>query len=236
MAVIDAPSDLLHDPAAVRLQDVHLSLDTAAGPVDVLRGVTLHVAPGEAVGVVGPSGSGKSSMMMVMAGLESATSGLVQVAGTDLVRLSEDALARFRRDTLGIIFQRFHLIPTMSALENVAIPLELAGRRDAFALARDQLQAVGLGNRLHHYPGQLSGGEQQRVVIARAFVAAPRLLLADEPTGSLDGAMGARVIDLMFEMRRAHASSLVLITHDPAVAGRCDRVVEMRDGRIEPPQ
>ena len=205
---------------------------SAGGEVNILRGLDLTVGSGETVGVVGPSGSGKSTMMMVIAGLERATSGVVRVAGRDVGGLDEDALALFRRDSIGIVFQAFHLVPAMNALENVAVPLEFAGRRDAFDRAAEGLEAVGLGHRLQHYPAQLSGGEQQRVALARAFVMRPRLLLADEPTGNLDGDTGAIVIDVLFTLQRQHGSTLVLITHDDAVAGRCDRVVRLSDGRI----
>ena len=216
----------------VRLDDVHLRLDSDAGPVNILRGLSLSVAAGERVGIVGPSGSGKSTMMMVMAGLERPSSGTVEVAGHDLNRLDEDGLARFRRDRVGIVFQAFHLIPTMTALENVAIPLEFAGRRDAFDRARAGLEAVGLGHRLTHYPGQLSGGEQQRVAVARAFATEPALLLADEPTGNLDMGTGASIVDLLFGLAESRGTTLVLITHDPSLAARCDRTVTLKDGII----
>ncbi len=216
----------------VHLQDVHLRLDSAAGPVNILRGLDLSVGRGERVGVVGPSGSGKSTMMMVMAGLERPSSGRISVAGHDLGSLDEDRLARFRRDHVGIVFQAFHLVPTMTALENVAIPLEFAGASDAFERARAGLEAVGLAHRLTHYPGQLSGGEQQRVAIARAFVAEPSLLLADEPTGNLDLDTGATIVELLFGLAERRGTTLVLITHDPALAKRCDRTVTLRDGRI----
>jgi putative ABC transport system ATP-binding protein len=214
------------------LDDVHLTLTSAAGPVNVLRGVTLAVESGETVAVLGPSGSGKSTMMMIAAGLERPTSGRVVVAGTDLGGLGEDGLARFRRDTIGIVFQNFHLVPTMTAHENVAVPLEFAGVRDAFVRAERALAAVGLAHRLGHYPGQLSGGEQQRVAIARAFVGEPKLLLADEPTGNLDGETGHQIIDLLFDLARRRASTLVLITHDPEISRRCAREVRLADGRI----
>jgi putative ABC transport system ATP-binding protein len=220
--------------AAIEMTDVHLRLAGTAGPLDILRGLDLSVAPGEAVGVVGPSGSGKSTMMMVAAGLERATKGQVRVAGHDLGQLSEDALARFRRDNVGIVFQSFHLIPTMSALENVAIPLELAGAADAFTLAETALQAVGLGHRLGHRPAQMSGGEQQRVALARAFAVKPRVLLADEPTGNLDRATGEQIVSLLFEQHAALGSTLLLITHDPDLAARCDRVVHLEDGLLRP--
>jgi putative ABC transport system ATP-binding protein len=216
----------------VLLDGVHLKLDSAAGPVNILRGLDLVVGRGETVSVVGPSGSGKSTMMMIMAGLERPTAGSVRVAGHDLGALDEDGLARFRRDHVGIVFQSFHLVPTMNALENVAIPLELAGDGDAFARARAGLEAVGLGHRLLHYPGQLSGGEQQRTALARAFVAEPSLLLADEPTGNLDGATGRQIIELLFDLAARRGATLVLITHDATLAQRCDRVVRMADGRI----
>ena len=209
-----------------------MKLESAAGIVNILRGIDLSVAEGETVGIVGPSGSGKSTLLMVAAGLERATAGRVVVAGVDLAGLDEDGLARFRRTHVGIVFQSFHLIPTMSALENVAIPLELAGHRGAFAAAREALGEVGLAHRVDHYPGQLSGGEQQRVALARAFVTEPRLLLADEPTGNLDGATGEQVIDLMFALQRRAGTTLILITHDDALAARTDRVIRLGDGRI----
>ncbi len=214
------------------LDDVHLKLASQAGEVNILRGIDLTVAEGEMVGVVGPSGSGKSTMMMVMAGLERPSAGRVRAAGRDLGRLDEDGLALFRRDSVGIVFQAFHLVPTMTALENVAVPMELAGQRGAMDRARELLGSVGLSHRLDHYPSQLSGGEQQRVAIARAFAGRPRLLLADEPTGNLDGATGRAVIDLIFSLHAEHDTTLVLITHDPALAARCDRVVRLEDGRI----
>ena len=216
----------------VRVDDVHLTLGSAAGPVNVLRGVSFAMAAGESVGLVGPSGSGKTTLMMILGGLERPNAGRVVIGDADLGTLDEDALARFRRDTIGIVFQSFHLVPTMNALENVAIPLELAGRRDAFDVARAGLESVGLGARVLHYPAQLSGGEQQRVAIARAFVARPRLLLADEPTGNLDGATGRIVIDLLFRLRAEYGTALLLITHDHALARRCDRIVGLADGRV----
>ena len=216
----------------VRLQDLELNLVSSAGPVNILRGIDLTIAEGETVGVVGPSGSGKSTMLSVIAGLEQASAGQVIVAGADLRKLNEDGLARFRRANVGIVFQSFHLIPTMTALENVAVPLELAGRADAFARAESELAAVGLGHRLGHYPSQLSGGEQQRVALARAVVGGPRLLLADEPTGNLDGATGRAIIDLLFALHRRLGTTLVLITHDGDLAARCGRVVRIDDGRI----
>lgn len=214
------------------VKDLHLTVPSAVGPVNILRGIDLCIDPGEAVGLVGPSGSGKTSLLMVLAGLERATSGSVTLAGRALSELSEDALARLRRDMIGIVFQAFHLIPTMTALENVAIPLELAGAEDALDRAREELRAVGLIHRLTHLPGQLSGGEQQRVALARAFAPAPRLLLADEPTGNLDRGTGAQVMDLLFDLRARAGTTLLLITHDPALAGRCGRIVRMDDGRF----
>jgi putative ABC transport system ATP-binding protein len=216
----------------IRLNDVRLKLASAAGEVNILRGLNLAVGRGETVGVAGPSGSGKSTMMMIMAGLEQPSSGRVEVDGADLTAMSEDELARFRRQRIGIVFQAFHLIPTMTALENVAVPLEFAHRADAFERAASSLAAVGLEHRLSHYPGQLSGGEQQRVALARAFAVEPRLLLADEPTGNLDGETGRQVIDLMFALAARQASTLILITHDPALASRCGRLVRLVDGRI----
>ena len=216
----------------VVLEDVHVTLGSAAGPVNILRGISLEVGVGETVSIVGPSGSGKSTLMMVVGGLERPSSGRVCIDGKDLGTLGEDALARFRRGRIGIVFQSFHLIPTMTALENVAIPLELDGRRDAFDAAENSLAAVGLRLRLTHYPGQLSGGEQQRVAIARAFVSGPKLLLADEPTGNLDAATGRMVIDCLFERQARHNASLLLITHDPSIAERCERQVHLVDGKI----
>ena len=216
----------------IELQNVSLTLPSIAGPVEILRGVDAAIPQGAAVGLVGPSGSGKSSLMAIVAGLERPSGGIVRVAGTELNKLDEDALARFRRDTIGIVFQSFHLIPTMTALENVAIPLEFAGRADAFAQAEEGLAKVGLQHRLSHYPAQLSGGEQQRVALARAVACRPKLLLADEPTGNLDGGTGRAIIDLMFELHDAAGTTLILITHDPALAARCDRVLRMADGRL----
>ncbi len=217
---------------AILLANVQVRLASAAGEVNILRGLDLSIAQGEAVGVIGPSGGGKSTMMMVVAGLERANSGTVRTAGVDLRGLDEDALARFRRDHVGIVFQDFHLIPTMTALENVAVPLEFAGRKDAFARARAVLEAVGLGHRLTHYPSQLSGGEQQRVAVARAFAPEPGILLADEPTGNLDGETGSQVMDLLFDMHRRLGTTMVLISHDPLLAARCDRTVRLVDGRV----
>jgi putative ABC transport system ATP-binding protein len=226
-------TSLLHSGGPiVVLEDVRLTLGSAAGPVNILRGVSLEIAEGETVSLVGPSGSGKSTVMMVIGGLERPSAGRVRLDGTDLGALNENALARLRRTHIGIVFQAFHLIPTMTALENVALPLELAGRRDAFSAAAQGLAAVGLGHRLTHYPGQLSGGEQQRVAIARAFIAGPKLLLADEPTGNLDAATGRLVIDCLFEHQARHDTTLLLITHDPSVAERCERQIHLLDGRI----
>jgi putative ABC transport system ATP-binding protein len=234
----DAPSvrpqhpDAANTAPVVELADVHLKLASAAGEVNILRGLDLVIARGESVAVVGPSGSGKSTMLMVMAGLERPTAGRVRIAGADLGALDEDQLALFRRRNVGIVFQGFHLIPTMTALENVAVPLEFAGDSAAFDKARAGLTAVGLGHRLGHYPGQLSGGEQQRVALARAFAGEPPLLFADEPTGNLDAATGHGIIDLLFTLRARRAATLVLITHDSELAARCDRVVRLHDGRI----
>ena len=216
----------------VAVDQASLTLASTAGPVEILRGVSLTVMPGETLALLGPSGSGKSTLMMVMAGLERPSAGRVELAGQDLGGLDEDRLARLRGSRVGIVFQAFHLIPTMTALENVAIPLELAGSGNAFADAATTLGRVGLDHRLSHYPGQLSGGEQQRVAIARAFVAGPALLLADEPTGNLDQTTGTVVIDCLFAERERHGTALVLITHDPVLAERCERQLHMADGRI----
>jgi putative ABC transport system ATP-binding protein len=218
--------------ALLSLTDVRLTLASRAGPVEILRGIDFSAAAGEAVGIVGPSGSGKTTLLLVLGGLERATSGRVVVGGHELSAMSEDALTEFRRDNVGIIFQSFHLIPTMTALENVAIPLELKGVDNAFALAREKLGGVGLSNRLLHYPGELSGGEQQRVAIARALAGDARLILADEPTGNLDQETGEDIIELLFDMRGSHGTTLLLVTHDPALARRCGRIVEMRDGLL----
>ena len=217
----------------VLLQDVHLTLESRAGAVNILRGISLTIATGESIGIVGPSGSGKSTILAVTAGLERVSSGRIAVAGTDFKGLSEDELALFRRDHIGIVFQAFHLITSMTALENIAIPLELSGSHDAFQKARDKLALVGLENRADHYPAQLSGGEQQRVAIARAFATEPALIMADEPTGNLDTAMSSKVIDLIFEIRARNDTTLLLITHDPSIADRCDRVVHVNDGIIQ---
>ncbi len=216
----------------IALSNVTLTLNSDAGPVNILRGIDLDVAAGEKVSVVGPSGAGKTSLMMIVAGLEQPSGGAVRVAGTTLDGLDEDSLALFRRDHVGIVFQDFHLIPTMTATENVAVPLELAGRRDAIENARERLESVGLGHRLTHYPGQLSGGEQQRVALARAFAMTPTLLLADEPTGNLDSDTGERVIELMFQLSVENGTTLLLITHESAIASRCDRTIRIDDGLI----
>ena len=226
------PNSNLTNGAAVYLQDVHLSLTSAAGEVNILRGISLAVDQGEAVGIIGPSGGGKSTMMMVIAGLERVSSGQVETAGIDLGQMDEDELALFRRDNVGIVFQDFHLIPTMSALENVAVPLEFAGIEDSYERARDRLAAVGLDHRLEHYPGQLSGGEQQRVALARAFAPHPAILLADEPTGNLDGKTGQVVMDLLFELHDTAGTTLMLISHDRLLAERCDRIITLADGKI----
>lgn len=217
---------------AIELDNVRLTLRSDAGDVNILRGINVKINRGETIGLVGPSGSGKTSLLMVVAGLESASSGRVCVAGQDITRLSEDKLALFRRQHTGIVFQNFHLVPTMTALENVALPLEFAGRYNAFDAARVQLEAVGLGHRLTHYPAQMSGGEQQRVALARAFVTEPTLLLADEPTGNLDGHTGETVMDLLFDLHRRKGTTLVLITHAPDLAERCSRILTMADGHL----
>ena len=218
---------------AIALQDVDLSLGRGAARVHILKGISLGIDRGEAVGLVGPSGSGKSTLLMLMAGLERPDSGRIVVDGTDLAALDEDRLARFRGRRIGIVFQSFHLVPTMTALENVALPLELAGEGDAFERARAELQAVGLGHRMQHYPAQLSGGEQQRVAIARAIVSNPAILVADEPTGNLDENTGESIIDLLFALKRDRGATLVLVTHDLNLARLCDRMVRLRSGQIE---
>ena len=214
------------------LDDVHLTLTSKAGPVNILRGVSLDAARGESIAVLGPSGAGKSTLLAIVAGLERADRGRVIVSGTDIGTLGESALAAFRRGAVGIVFQAFHLIPTMTALENVALPLELGAHADPFAAARAALASVGLDHRLQHYPSQLSGGEQQRVAMARAFVPEPDVLLADEPTGNLDGETGGAVMAELFRLRAARGSTLLLVTHDHALAAQCDRTVHIADGRI----
>lgn len=217
----------------ISLTSAKLALDGNAGRIDILHGISLDVARGETVGLVGPSGSGKSSLLMLLGGLEQATGGTVSVLGHDLTTLDEDQLARFRRDHMGIVFQSFHLIPTMTALENVATPLELAGVDDAFERARAELEAVGLGARVDHYPSQMSGGEQQRVALARAAAPRPEILLADEPTGNLDGTTGEAIMELLENLRARHGSTLIMVTHAAELAARCDRVIRLRDGQIE---
>lgn len=226
MAIHDSSSPL------IRLKSIGLTLSGAGGAVNILKGIDLEMQAGAIAALVGPSGSGKTTLMMVLGGLERPDQGEAVVAGLDLVNASEDALATFRRRHLGIVFQSFQLLPTMTALENVAVPLELTGARDATARARAALESVGLGHRLDHYPGQLSGGEQQRVALARAFAPRPSLILADEPTGNLDSASGARVIDLLFGLAKEHGTALLLITHDASLAARCPRVLHMEDGRL----
>jgi len=216
----------------IELQDIGLTLPSQAGDVEILRAINLTVRVGERVGIVGPSGSGKSSLLMIIGGMERATLGVARVLGEDLGVLDEDRLARLRRDHMGVVFQTYHLIPTMTALENVATPLELAGRADAFERAAEMLAQVGLDHRPSHYPAQLSGGEQQRVALARALAPRPDLLLADEPTGNLDGRTGAAVADLMFRLADEQGATLVLVSHSPDLAARCSRVLTMADGRI----
>jgi putative ABC transport system ATP-binding protein len=216
----------------ITLKDVHLTLHSRAGSVPILRGVTLGIGAGETVGIVGPSGSGKSTLLMVMTGLEKATAGVVRIAGHDFMALGEDALARVRGEHIGIVFQSFHLVPTLTALENVALPLEFIGRPNAEARAADVLQSVGLGHRLTHFPAQLSGGEQQRVAIARALANRPKLLLADEPTGQLDSHTGHDVMALIRSIVAREGTTAIVATHDPALIDLADRVVELRDGRI----
>lgn len=217
---------------AIRATNVTLTLGSGDATVEILRGVDLSVPYGKSVALLGPSGSGKSSLMAVLAGLERASGGSVSVDGLDFTALGEDELARARRGRIGIVLQAFHLLPTMTALENVAVPMELAGIEDAFGKAAKELEAVGLGHRLTHYPSQLSGGEQQRVAIARAMAASPKIIFADEPTGNLDGSTGSSIIDLLFDRRAALGATLLIITHDPALAARCDRVIAMQDGHV----
>ena len=217
---------------AIELGGVNLSLGQGAARVHILKGIDLNIGKGEAIGLIGPSGSGKSTLLMVMAGLERADSGTVTVAGEELGRLNEDALARFRGRNVGIVCQSFHLIPTMTALENVAVPLELAGVADANERAQAELESVGLGQRLHHYPAQLSGGEQQRVAVARALAPHPAILVADEPTGNLDEDTGQQIVDLLFAGHEERGTTLVLVTHDASLAQRCGRVVRLRSGHV----
>ena len=232
MSDISTAASLTASPA-IALAGVNLSLGRAAARVHILKDIDLNIGRGEAIGLVGPSGSGKTTLLMVLAGLERADTGSIVVADTDLRHLDEDALARFRGRNVGIVFQSFHLIPTMTALENVAVPLELAGATDAVPRAREELAKVGLAERLHHYPAQLSGGEQQRVALARALAPNPAILVADEPTGNLDEATGKQVIDLLFAGHVERGTTLILVTHDSALAQRCDRIVRLRSGRIE---
>jgi putative ABC transport system ATP-binding protein len=220
----------------ISLSNVDLTLRSRAGPVSILRKVALNIAAAESVAIIGPSGSGKTSLLMVIAGLERATAGVVTVAGHDLTRLDEDQLAVVRGANIGIVFQAFHLVSTMTALENVALPLEFAGQADAFERARELLAEVGLAQRADHFPAQLSGGEQQRVAIARALCPRPQIILADEPTGNLDGKTGAQVVDLLFDLQRRRLSTLLLVTHDPDLARRCSRVVRIDDGAIAAPE
>lgn len=218
--------------AALKFENVYLSLTSHAGPVEILKDVSFEVKAGEAIGIIGPSGSGKTSLLMVASGLEAPTKGKTQAAGLELAGQSEAALAKFRRDNIGIIFQSFHLIPTMTALENVAVPLEFRGADDAMVRAAAGLKRVGLGHRLTHYPSQLSGGEQQRVAIARAVTAGAKILLADEPTGNLDQDTGSAIIDLLFELKDRDGATLLLVTHDRQLAKRCSRILEVRDGTV----
>ena len=219
-------------PPALQLQDISLTLKSLAGPVDILTGISLSVAQGQTVALTGPSGSGKSSLLMVAAGLEKPTAGRIIVTGTDITRMGEDGLARFRLGRVGVVFQSFHLIPTMTALENVAVPLELMGAPDAFARAERELRAVGLILRADHYPGQLSGGEQQRVALARALAPGPQILFADEPTGNLDSATGAGIADLLFALNAERGATLFLVTHEESLARRCGSVLRMADGKV----
>lgn len=218
---------------SIALAGVEVKLPSLAGEVEILRGLDMQIDTGEAVGIVGPSGSGKTTLLMVIAGLEATAGGSVNICGQDLGQLDEDGLAAFRRDHVGIVFQGFHLIPTMTAVENVAVPLEFKGDADAFDRARTELERVGLGHRLEHYPGQLSGGEQQRVAIARALSAGASIILADEPTGNLDHDTGVGIMDLLFDLQSSQGTTLVLVTHDRELAGRCGRIIEIRDGQVQ---
>lgn len=217
---------------AIELHDIHLKLSSQAGEVNILKGINLSIPAGQTTALIGPSGSGKSSLMMVIAGLERPSQGTIKIAGHDITDYSEDRLALFRRDHVGIVFQDFHLVPTMTAQENVSIPLEFSGQKNAAQIARAQLDAVGLSHRQDHYPNQLSGGEQQRVALARAFAVSPTLLLADEPTGNLDGKTGHKIMDLLLNRDKSQKSTLLLITHDPQLAAKCDRTLYLEDGRI----
>ena len=230
--VLPLPNPLFEN-SIIKLEKVSLTLEGPAGPVNILRELDLSVASGETISVVGPSGSGKTSLLMVIAGLEKPSSGLARVNGVKLNTLDEDELSEFRRENVGIVFQNFHLVPTMSALENVALPLEFSGRDDAISQAKTALKSVGLTKRINHYPGQLSGGEQQRVAIARAFIAKPKLLLADEPTGNLDTATSEVVINFLFELAEQQGTTLFLITHDVMIGARCNREIQISDGQIQ---
>ena len=222
----------LSQPPVIRLDKAHLSLGADAGAVHILKGISLDITAGETVGVLGPSGAGKTSLLMIMAGLESLSGGAAFLDGTEITALDEDQLAAMRRDMVGIVFQAFRLIPSMTAMQNVAIPLELAGRKDAQRMAETALRSVGLGHRLTHFPDQMSGGEQQRVAIARALAPRPRILLADEPTGNLDSATGEKVVNILFESAREAGAAVVLVTHDATLAKRCSRVIHIEDGQI----
>ena len=232
MSTHTSDSSPTSDETVIQLDDAHLALSSAEGMVEILRGITLAISQGETVGVLGPSGAGKTSLLMIMAGLESLTRGSITLAGENITSMGEDALAALRRDKVGIIFQAFRLIPSMTALQNVAVPLELAGRRDADDVAAAALDSVGLGHRQTHLPDQLSGGEQQRVAIARAIATRPQILLADEPTGNLDSGTSEKIITTLFEATGAAGAALVLVTHDPVLAERCSRVLTIEDGRI----
>ena len=227
-------SEKAHQLAApvIMLDQARLALSSAEGMVEILRGISLSIEAGETVGVLGPSGAGKTSLLMIMAGLESLTGGSISLAENDITTMGEDALAALRRDQVGIVFQAFRLIPSMTALQNVAVPMELAGRRDADEMAATALEAVGLGHRKTHLPDQMSGGEQQRVAIARAIATRPRILLADEPTGNLDSGTSEKVIATLFEATKSAGAALVLVTHDADLAERCERVLTIEDGRI----
>ena len=229
---VPCPGDMARSSVVIDAANVTLSLGTGAARVDILRGIDLKVSKGESVALLGPSGSGKSSLMAVLSGLERASGGSINVTGADFTSLNEDGLARARRGRIGIVLQAFHLLPTMTAHENVAVPLELSGQENAFPIAAGELEAVGLGHRLTHYPAQLSGGEQQRVAIARATAPRPALIFADEPTGNLDAATGGTIIELLFACQRDTGATLLVITHDPELAARCGRILEMQDGTI----